>query len=195
LRLQIEFERLISNFNNIQLQKIWTTELDFDITHPPFFDVRNIYLVSFDKIAVYNKNDMSAVWVKQFDYDIKIFSLIDGNNILVVDDQGRAMALNRNTGDINWRFNIDNNIVFQEINTVPHQPYQITYNEDRRLITSILVFPVNNEIRVICSITGELFFKLDLDEYIYFLSAYDPVDNAFYVSYGSMISKIFLEKR
>ncbi|MCL2062932.1 MAG: hypothetical protein FWG98_00975 [Candidatus Cloacimonetes bacterium] len=193
LRLQLEFERLRRDFTNIQLQKEWTTELTFDLTHPPFFDLRNLYLVSFDKLAVYNKNDLNSVWVKQLDFDIESFSLIDGNNILVIDSNGSAYALNRNTGDLNWSQSIHERYISEHSFSI--KPILITHNEDKRIITSIIIFPINNELRIFCSITGENLFTLDLEDYIYFLSEYDQISNAIYVSYGNRIAKIILDKR
>jgi len=97
MRLQLDFERLLRDFKTIQLQKIWTAELSFDLTHPPYFDLRNIYLISFDKIAVYDKNNMNSIWIKQIDHDIESFTLVDGNLLLLVDSMGYVHAFNRSS--------------------------------------------------------------------------------------------------
>ena len=193
LRLQLEFERLRRDFSNIYLQKEWTADLSFDLTHPPLFDMRNLYLVSFDKIAVYNKNDLTSVWIKQLDFDIESILLIDGNNLLVIDNNGTIFAFNRNSGDLNWSQHLNENYISN--NTFTAKPFQITHNEDRRIITSILILPIDTEINVFCSVTGETLFSLDFEDYIYFLSEYDQLSNAIYVSYGNKISKIILEKK
>ena len=193
--MQLEFERLIRDFNNIQLRIDWTAELDFDITLQPVFDLRNIYLVSFNKIAVYNKNDMTSVWIKQFDNDIESISLLDGNNIMLIDIRGLVHVINRNNGDLNWRYNLDVNNYFSSFDIGAPRPIQITYNEDKRLITSIVFITVNNEINILCSITGEVFYRLILDDFIYFISDYDQMTNSVYVSYGNNIAKIILDKR
>ena len=193
LILQIEFDRLLRDFKNIQLHKEWSAELDFDLTHPPFFDLRNIYLVSFDKIAVYNKNNMTSVWIEQFDYYIESFSLVDGNNLLVIDSNGNVYALNRNTGDLNWGYDL--NETYFSNNPFSAKPLQITNNEDKRLLTSITLLPVSREILILDDMTGELLFALDFEETIYFLSDYDQLENAIYVAYGNKISKVLLEKR
>ena len=193
LRLQLEFERLRRDFTNIQLQKEWTTVLDFDPTHPPIFDIRNLYFVSFDKIAVYNKNDLTSVWVKQLDFDIESFSLIDGNNLLVIDSNGNVYAFNRNTGELSWYSSLKERYI--GISSVTANPFQITHNEDRRIITSIIIIPMDNKIKIFCSVTGEEFFTLEFEDHIYFISEYDQLNNAFYVSYGNRIAKIILDKR
>ena len=192
LILQLEFERFFRDFKNIQLQKEWTAELSFDLTHTPFFDLRNVYLVSFDKIAVYDKNNMNIIWIKQIDENIESFTLIDGNNILVIDSNGTVYAFNRNSGDLSWSYDLEKPFIGSD--DLTPRAFQITNNEDKRLLTSIIVLPIENEIVIFDNMSGEVLFVLELDDYIYFISRYDQIENAFYVSYGNKIAKILLEK-
>ena len=193
LRLPLEFERFFRDFQNIQLRKEWTAELDFDLTHQPLFDLRNIYLISFDKIAVYDKNTMEVIWLKQMDNVIESFTLVNGNNVLVVDGDGKTYAFNRNTGDLSWSHE------FEQTNIYYHsfvaKPMQISSSDDRRLLTSIIIFPTNNDIHIIDNQSGEIHFTLTLSDQIFYLSDYDLLNHAIYVAYGNNIAKLILETR
>ena len=192
LRLQLDFERLLKVTKIISLEKEWSTEIDFDLTHPPFFDLRNLYLVSFDKIAVYDRSNLLNIWRKQLEHDIMSFLLIDGNNIFIVDIQGHIYTVNRNTGEQVWSHNFGEMYVYNQMFSTRN--LLITNNDDKRLITSILVTPLNDEIYVLDVLSGEILNSIKMDDLIYYISDYDPVDNAFYVGYGNKIAKLILKK-
>ena len=193
LRLPLEFERFWREFQNIQLRKEWTAELTFDLTLQPFFDLRNVYLVSFDKIAVYDKNTMENIWLKQIDNVIESFTLIDGNNLLVVDTDGTAYAINRNTGEMSWSHDFD--AIHYYFHSFVAKPLQISNTVDRRLLTSVIIFPTNNEIHILDNVTGEIQFTMEFDDQIFYISDYDPIEHAIYVAYGNNITKLILETR
>jgi outer membrane protein assembly factor BamB len=193
LRLQLDFDRLLKDFKSIQLRKLWSTEIEFTLTYPPLFDLKNIYLVSFNKIAVYDKNTMQNIWRKQIDNDIKSLSLMDGNNILITDINGGILALNRNTGETNWTHNFD--VVYIDEFDFSSKPFQITNNDDKRLLTPIIIFPINNEINILDNNTGEILFTLDFEDYVYHVSEYDRIEQSLYVTYGDKIAKLILEKK
>jgi len=189
LRLQIN---LVTNLKSIGLETLWTADLSFGLTHPPYFDLKNLYLVSFDKIAVYDKDYLNIIWLKQMEYDIINFSLIDGNNIFILDSNGTTFALNRNTGDTAWEYTLEQ----PEINTLSFslQPLLISNNEDKRIITSILLIPVNSQIIIFDAMLGEILYTTDLEDPIYHISNYDLIDHAIYVGHGEKISKLLLKK-
>jgi len=189
LRLQIN---LVTNLKSIGLEKQWTTDLSFDLTHPPYYDLKNLYLISFDKIAVYDKDDLSIIWLKQMEFDIISFTLIDGNNVFILDSSGSTIALNRNTGDIAWEYTFEE----PEINTLSFSlnPILISNSEDKRIITSILLIPVNSKIIIFDTMLGDLLYTIDLEDTIYHISNYDPIDRAIYVGHGEKISKLLLKK-
>ena len=193
LRLQLDFNRLLLDFKNIQLRKEWTAELSFDLTLQPFFDLRNVYLISFDKIAVYDKNTMENIWRRQMDHNIESFSLINGNNALLIDSGGNVHALNRTTGKTAWTYSFDG--MYISNNSFAARPFQISSSEDRRLLTSLVILPINNEIKVLDNLSGEVLFALKFDDHIFYLSEYDPINHAIYVAYGNRIAKIILETR
>jgi len=189
LRLQLN---LVTNVKSIGLVTQWTTELGFDLTHPPYYDLKNLYLVTFDKIAVYDKDNLDIIWLKQMQYDIVSFSLIDGNNIFIVDSDGHTYALNRNNGEIVWKYDFhppDVNYLSFSL-----KPLLITNIEDKRLLTSILIVPINNQIIIFDTMLGEQLFTADLEDTVYHISSYDPIDNAIYVGHGEKITKMLLKK-
>ena len=191
--MQLDFEKLLKDFKVLHLYKVWSTEIEFDITHPPYFDLKNIYLISFDKIAVYDKNTMANLWKKQVDHHIRTFSLVDGNNILITDAHGDLYNLNRSTGEVTWTYHRD--ITFLNEYDFSLKPIQLTYNEDKRLLTGIVIIPFDKEIYIHDVLTGQILFSLEFDDYIYHLSEYDMIENSLYVAYGSKLVKLLLEKK
>ena len=192
LRLQLDFDRLLKDTKSVSLEKEWSTELDFDLTQPPFFDLKNLYLVSFDKIAVYERNNLHNIWRKQLEHDIMSFLLIDGNNIFIVDIQGHIYTMNRNTGEQMWSHDFGEMHVYNQMFSTKN--LLITNNEDKRLVTSILVSPLNDVIFVFDVLNGDILNSIKLDDLIYYISDYDPIDHAFYVGYGNKIAKLILKK-
>jgi len=183
---------LVTNVKSTTLATEWTTELPFDLTHPPYFDLRNLYLVSFDKIAVYDKDTLENIWMKQLDFDIISFALIDGNNIFIADSYGNIYALNRNNGEVNWRHDFTEPEIYNISFSL--NPLLITNNEDKRFLTSLLIVPINNRIVIFDNIQGDQLFTTEFDDTIYHMSAYDLIDKAIYVGHGSKISKLLLKK-
>ena len=193
IKLQLDFEKLLKDFKAVQLRKEWTTELNFDITLTPTFDLNNLYLISYDKIAVYDKYTMQILWKKQLQANILSIKLIDGNNILLIDDKNYIYTLNRLSGDIVWSHFF--NDLFIESKSPGNFPFQITYNEDKRFLSSILIASNGNMLLILDNLTGEEIFSLELEHFIYYISDYDHIDNSLYVVYNDKISKIILEKK
>jgi len=193
IKLQLDFDKLLKDFKSVSLTKVWSTDIEFDITHPPFFDLKNIYLISFDKIAVYDKNTMQNIWKKQVESHVRTFTLIDGNNILITDAEGAIYNLNRGTGEISWFYK--KNITFLNEYDFSLKPIQITYNDDKRFLLSVLIIPLDNDIKILDILTGNILFTLEFDDYIYHVSEYDQVENALYVAYGDKLAKLLLEKK
>jgi len=183
---------LVTNVKSTTFATQWTTELPFDLTHPPYFDLRNLYLVSFDKIAVYDKDTLENMWMKQLDFDIISFALIDGNNIFITDSNGHIYALNRNNGELNWQHNFGEPEIYNISFSL--NPLLITNNEDKRFLTSLLIVPINNQIIIFDNIQGNQLFTTEFNETIYHMSSYDPIDKAIYVGHGDKITKLLLKK-
>lgn len=193
IRLQLDFEKLLKDNKAVQLRKEWSTELNFDITLSPYFDLRNLYLISFDKLAVYDKASMQNIWKKQLDADIVSFSLIDGNSIMLIDKNYNVFALNRNTGDTVWSHNFNEMIIGHKNTTI--EPFQITYNEDRRFLSSVIIVVNGTRVKVLDNISGDILSEIDLEHFVYKISEYDQIDNAIYIVYDDKIAKLILEKR
>jgi len=192
LKLQLDFDRFLKDTKSVFLEMEWSTELDFDLTYPPFFDLRNLYLVSFDKIAVYDKTNLLNIWRSQLDHDIMTFLLVDGNNIFIVDIQGKIYTLNRNSGEQVWSHNYGEMFLYNQ--NFSTRNLLITNNDDKRFLTSLLIIPLNNEIIVLDVLTGQILYSMKLDDLIFYISEYDPVDKGFYIGYGNKIAKFILKK-
>lgn len=193
LKLQLDFEKLLKDFKSVQLRKEWTTELNFDITLAPSFDLNNLYLISYDKIAVYNKSSMKILWKKQLDSNVLYITLIEGNNLLLIDENKNTYALNRTDGELVWSQQFNNMHLFTKNQN--NHPYQITYNEDKRFLSGVIIITEGNSLKIIDNLTGDDIFALNFEDEIFFISDYDQIDNSIYVSYNTKISKIILEKK
>ena len=193
LTLNLNFERLLKDFKSISLKKIWSADLDFNLTQQPFFDLKNLYLISFDKIAVFDKNSMQSLWKRQMICDIVSITLLDGNNLLIMDKKNNIYSFNRNTGSENWTHLIDSKTDYFCDHVI--QPQQITNNEDKRLLTGIIVITQFDTIKIIDLAAGDYLFSLQFEQEIMHLSQYDQVEQAFYVVYGNTIAKYLLDKK
>jgi hypothetical protein len=191
IKLPIEFEKFLKDMKNIYLLKEWTSELAFNLTQPPYFDLKYIYLVSYDKIAVYDKNAFDYVWLKQFDNDIQSFSLIDGNIVLIVDADNNATALNRNSGELVWEKRFDDKFIYEVGYST--KPIQISNINNKKLNKSIIIIPLENKILILDSANGEDNFEIIFEDTIGFVSEYDQIEDSIYVLYGQKISKLVLK--
>lgn len=191
IKLQLDVENILTDAQNVHFENIWNTQLPYDVTMKPYFDLKYIYLISYDKLIVYHKKNASVVWKRQFVKPIIYFSLIDGNQILIADSPNHLMSLKRNNGSVNWSKN------FQSL-TIPQisqnmTPYQISFDEDKRFLSSLLVIPDKNKIQILNQ-AGDSLNTFVYDRDISFISDYDSIENCFYVIFSDKMFKLKLEK-
>ena len=191
LNLKIDVEKILKDTETIELKKEWSSELDFDISMKPFFDLDNLYLVTLDKIVAYKKNNFHALWKKQFTSKIIHFNFLDKNKIILGDDSLHFYTINKKTGKTIWysRFSdMKLPALNQNLN-----PIFISNLEDQRLNNSVLIVPQKNSLNIINVENGKLISKIQLDSEILYISDYDLFNNSLYVFTKSTLIKFKLE--
>lgn len=192
LNLQVEFEKILHKNNELQLKKEWTTNLSFDLTMKPFFDLDFLYLIAYDKIIVYDKKTTNIKWKRQFDSPVVYFNLLDRNRVIACDDSSRFYNINRITGLDEW------SISYKELNLPALnqnlEPFLLTSNNDKRLLNSIFFIPQKRSILLLNNDTGKLISSVDFDSDVLYISDYDSFENCIYVVTESKLNKLVLEK-
>ncbi|HPY95880.1 MAG TPA: hypothetical protein PL063_01560 [Candidatus Cloacimonadota bacterium] len=190
--LQIEFEKILLKNNTLELKKEWSTNLDFDLTLKPFFDLNNIYLISYDKIIVYSKKNSEIKWKRKLDQTIVYFNLLDRNRVIACDDSLNFYNLRRSDGELIWKTNYQD-FTQPSINT-GLRPFLITPSQDKRLLYSIFFIPKKKGIMLINNDTGQLISSIEFDAELLFISEYNAFDNSLYVATELQLIKLKLEK-
>lgn len=191
LNLQKDVENMLQEPNTLELKKIWTSELPFDLSMQPFFDLDNLYLVALDKIVVYDKRNSNIIWKKQLKNKIILFDFLDRNRIVVCDDSSNFYNINRKTGVSVW-VNTFHELKLPLLNQ-NLSPKFISRIEDQRLNQSIFIIPKKNSLVVVNVETGKEISSISLDSEILYMSDYDKFDNCFYIVCESKLIKLKLE--
>jgi hypothetical protein len=159
---------------NITLQKSWQTNLDFLITATPSFDIKNIYIVSDDKLMAFDKSSKKLQWKTGFNADIRDISVVRGNVIAMLSNQ-QLVGL-KNGDKIAWtRPFVDRVPIRQTL-----LPCEISNEDDPRINNSVLVIPADRGIYILDANSGNLLSSYTFEKRLQFLSQYDAYNNCFY---------------
>ncbi len=188
--LQINYEKMMNPSKDISLFKEWSTNINFRITENPSFDLNNIYLISYDKLIVFDKKNLRSQWKKNLGVTIDDLVLIDGNLMLAICSNNRTYCLKRDTGDIVWEQ--PHNMVSEPDSCNYLLPKQITLDQDRRLNASLVLYPTKNKVYLIENTKGNIKCFYSSTENISFISDYDVVDKSFYLVEKTKLTKIKL---
>jgi len=192
INLQVEFEKILLKNNSLELKKEWSTNLPFDLTMKPAFDLDNLYLVAFDKIIVYNKKNSEIKWKRQFNHPVIYFDLLDRNRVIACDDSSNFFNLRRSDGEILWK-NQYSDLKMPSLNQ-NLSPFLITPSQDKRLLHTIFFIPQKKSILLLNNETGQLISSIELDSELLYISDYDAFENCIFVVTDTRLIKIKLEK-
>jgi len=190
--LQVEFEKILLKNNTLELKKEWSTNINFDLTLKPFFDLNNLYLVSYDKIIAYSKKTSEIKWKQQLEHKIMSFNLLDRNRAIVHDDSSYVYSFKRHDGELVWKAHYAN--IENQCTGASLLPFMITPAEDKRLLFSIFFLPQKRAISLINNDTGQLISTIEFDSELVHISDYDAFENSLYVVTGTQLLKLKLEK-
>ncbi|MDA3814592.1 MAG: hypothetical protein PF570_10120, partial [Candidatus Cloacimonetes bacterium] len=172
----------------ISLEKTAEREFDVDLIQKPYFDFKNIYLISSDQLFVLSKDLETIKWNKQFEEELINIELLDANRILVLTKQKKAICLNRDTGKEFW---------VKQLKTLPNVKensiFQISLNKYKQLDSSIIIMSAENKIELIENITGSTLVIYNSDEKIDHLSGFDIIEKCMYFIEANKISKLVFD--
>jgi len=171
-----QLERIVNlPARDIEFRISWTTDLPYEITATPVFNIENLYIASDDKLLAYNKKNRQLVWMKSLTNDIRTMTPIQGALLVVLND-GIMISI-REDGSESWRSTLTNPICEDR----SRFPLELRNEDDPRLDAGILVAAEKRGIRILSSLRGELLSRISFNADIDYLSAYDAFDNCFYV--------------
>lgn len=159
---------------NIELDILWNSTLDYQVTIAPVFSVDNIFLSAGNHLVAFEKKSRKLLWKKSF--DMRINSLFFSDNVLMVCLEGDVAHGYAEDGDEIWQQTINSPITDLGI----LEPSRISPDEDPRLDRSIIIVPSSKMISVVDAQRGENLSTITFKEDLYSLSAYDSFSNCFY---------------
>jgi hypothetical protein len=167
---------------NIGLEIAWTTNLPYEISLAPIFNLGTIYLASNTQLNAYDKKSRQLLWSKAFPAKIGHYQISQGNLIVSLSNQ-QVFGL-KEDGTQLW----EQNLPTESIKGNLFVPCEIQSTDDPRLDRSIVVMPSQRGISIIDPNRGETLSSLTLKQDLAALSTYDSFANCFYaVVNGAML--------
>jgi len=186
--LNLSYEIDLFQKQKINLEKTAEREFDVDLIQKPYFDYKNIYLISSDQLFVLSKDLETTKWNNQFEEELINIELLDANRILVLTKQKKAICLSRDTGKEFW---------VKQLKTLPdvkeNSIFQISLNKYKQLDSSIIIMSAENRIELIENITGNTLVVYNSDERIDHLSDFDIIEKCVYFIEANKISKLVFD--
>ncbi|MEA2096421.1 MAG: hypothetical protein U9P73_06990 [Candidatus Cloacimonadota bacterium] len=183
--LNLSYDIEIFQKQKIKLEKTAERIFDVNLMQKPYFDYKNLYLISSNKIYVLSKDLEQIRWEKQFEEGLIDIVLLDANRILVLTKQKEAICLNRDTGKDIW---------VKQLKTLPivkdNSIFQISLNKFKQLDRSIIVVFSENEIELIENITGSSLVVYNSKNKIDHLSDFDILEKCIYFVERNKICKL-----
>ncbi len=167
---------------NISLQIAWTTNLPYEISLAPIFNLGTIYLASNTQLNAYDKKRRQLLWSKTFPAKIGHYQISQGNLIVSLSNQ-QVFGL-KEDGTQLWEQNLPTESIKGNLFVL----CEIQSTDDPRLDRSIVVMPSQRGISIIDPNRGETLSSLTLKQDLAALSTYDSFANCFYaVVDGAML--------
>ncbi len=173
----------------ISLEIDWKRKLNFKLTKRPFFDYKQIYLISNNELRVLNKKKERIKWVKTFEEEISNFELLDANRLLVLTKKRKAFCLNRDNGNILWEKECD---FSPDDSTEKRTVFQISLDKYKRLDSSVILMFADKEIVLLNNINGKILSMFVSENKIHFISEFDLLEKCIYIAEEKSISKIVI---
>ena len=165
---------LNSAARNIECSISWTTQLPYEVSANPVFDLNNIYLASGKTLSSYGKKERNLLWNQEMSADIVSLTRTKASLIAVLADK-TVIGLDER-GTVNWR----GTILDQPLPQQKLHPIELTNADDARLNSSIIIIPDEFGLSILDSNRGDAFSQVRLKQKLERLSDYDTFDNTFY---------------
>lgn len=172
---------------NISMEVSWSTDLPYDVSISPVFNLDKIFLCSNNQIYAYAKKNQKLLWSKEFPEKIK--AVLMGQNAMLIGLENHQLIGLHEDGEILWQQNLPTHNLVAEC----YGACEIGYDDDPRLDRSIIVIPSQRAINVVDPGSGEIISSLTLKQDLEALSTYDNFDNCFYAVVAGAILRINLK--
>jgi len=186
--LNLSYDIELFQKQKIKLKKTDERIFEVNLEQKPYFDYKNLYLISSNRIFVLSKDLKKIKWDKHFEEELINIELLDANRILVLTKQKNAICLNRDSGKEIW---------MKQLKTLPkikdNSIFQISLNKFKQLDRSIIVMYSDNEIELIENITGTSMVIYHSENEIEYLSDFDILEKCIYFIEKNKISKLIFD--
>ena len=159
---------------NIELEIIWSADLDYRITGAPVFSLDTIFLTADNILIAFDKKSRKLKWKKSFTAPIS--AVIYQDHILMVCLANNTAAAYREEGEELWKAEM----ICPQASTTNLYPLRIDVEEDPRLDRPILMIPAKDMISIVDAARGESFSTITFVDEISSISIYDNYANCFY---------------
>jgi hypothetical protein len=159
---------------DIELYIQWSTDLPYQVTAAPAFNLDNIYLANENNLIAFNKKSRQLLW--KMPLEARILSILKTQSgLVVILDNHKVLGI-KETGQTVW----SRSLTVHPGERTHLLPLELTNTDDPRIDRGITVIPLEKGIGVVDSHRGELLSELTLTEKLQYLSAYDHFDSCFY---------------
>ena len=183
--LNLSYDIEIFQKQKIELEKTAENSFDASLIQKPYFDFKNLYLISSNKLYVLSKDFTQMKWEKQYSEGLVDIELLDANRILILTKQNKAICLTRDTGKEIWSKQL-NTLQEREGNSI----FQISLNKYKQLDRSVILTFSENEIELIDNITGNSLATYNSEFKIDHVSNFDVLEKCIYLIENNSIRKI-----
>jgi len=167
-------QALKSPAREVELKLLWNTDLPYQVTAAPGFDLDNIYLASGDILLAFNKKARNLLWNRNFGSNIQGITNTGTGLLITLADQ-RVMGLN-NKGESSWELPVEGPVtLFHSL-----KPMELTNANDPRIDGNLIVVPSSRSILVLDAGSGEKLNEITFKDELQYLSTYDSFQSCFY---------------
>ncbi len=183
--LNLSYNLEIFQKQEINLEKDAEKQFEVDLVQKPYFDYKNIYLITSNQLHVISKNLDQIKWQKEFSEELIDLELLDANRILVLTKNRNALCLTRDNGEMIWEKQLES-LPIRGDNSI----FQISLNKYKQLDRSIILMFTEDKIELIDNINGNTLAKYKTESNINFLSDFDILEKCIYIIEANKISKL-----
>ncbi|MCB5228582.1 MAG: PQQ-binding-like beta-propeller repeat protein [Candidatus Cloacimonetes bacterium] len=167
-------QALKSPARKVELKFAWNTDLPFQVTAAPGFDLENIYLATGNKVLAFNKKERNLLWSR--DMESKVQGITCSSGGLMVNMENNQLLNLNHKGETNWQLPLQGHAPQHH----SLKPIEISNGNNPRLDGSLLIIPNSRGIIALDINTGEAFSEITFKEDLQYLSAYDSFQSCFY---------------
>jgi hypothetical protein len=191
--LPLDYGLLFVPQRNIELTVEWESLLPFSITNKPHFDMKQLFLVSHNKLFIYDKKNKKNTWKSEFEHEIVHIEILDANLLLLTLKNNTNLCLKRDSGEVVWSHYSEETLVPQE--SSPYNPIQISLEKDMRLNTGIILLPEPESLTILNILNGDTLYYYEAENMITHISDFDFLEKSIYMVKSDKLYKLRFDIR